>query len=75
MSAVIAESRTEPATSCAGICGNCQHARRFDRALLERWGVPLQLRSPALVRRCAVHSGIAAPQLVQVSWTCREWRH
>jgi hypothetical protein len=61
------------AFECRGICGNCQHARAPTAHELERWGVPLKVRAPAMVRRCAVHSPAGGVQLVQTWHSCQWW--
>jgi len=52
-----------------GVCGNCAFARSVAAAEFARSGAPLQVRAPARVRRCALHSGHrSAPQFVNTHW-------
>lgn len=63
----------EPAQDLPGSCASCRHACAAFAPDLNRWGVPLDSRVPALVRQCTLETGHAGVQLTNSFWSCPMW--
>ena len=72
--AFCADDTAGDAVQTTPMCANCRWSLRY-RGDLGRHGCPLDLKHPAFVRMCWLHSGQgqAVVQLVNTFWSCKQW--